>query len=409
MARPSPGSSWRSVCGIITYSKDGRSPFHGDYRACTIQTSVNNYIGNQSPGKQDSTLKGVNYFKQFPRNFLVPYGASLDPTDDQKLLRYLQPFNCELLLRPSVFLSEFSSSVTHCSQALRDEMDSEHGFLQGANNMLSFVEYSEMLRDRLIPFSRDNVEVPNRNDVISFLGAIATTENDYQELIHKAFQLGNAFFSIASHCIASQILLRNPMVFAQKVSSPNGADLEFKRNPTVPSMANFISNDCLKHTSLASTADRQQITTDFTRLLQEEGVELPPSPRRPPASPVGCTINPGRTPCSSPLTSQPCSPARASPKPSTSAVSATISRPLALPSKQTTKDSSSSEESSPSPPASQMKKKAKVPRTSPEKTIPPVTQAKRKIFQEAKESDLFGPNDFKRGDAQKTKKHKKSK
>ncbi|KAJ7359001.1 hypothetical protein OS493_019908 [Desmophyllum pertusum] len=97
---------------------------------------------------------------------------------------------------------------------------------------------------------------------------------------------------------------------------------------------------------------------------------------------------------------KPCSPSRASPKPSTSAVSATISRTLALlpttnqgfqlerRKQPVTSCESNQEEMEGAPHISR-------------EDHPPVTQAKKSIFPEPKESDHFGPNDFKRGDGTK--------
>ena len=140
-------------------------------------------VASPSKSQENTTPKGVNYFKQFPRNLLVPYGSSLDPNDQQKLLKYFQPFNCELLLRPSVFLSEFCSSVSQCLQEVKEEVINVNGLAHGSQNMRDFVAYMEHLKRLVLPLSRDAREPPSKPQVISVLHSLVSNDDDAEETI----------------------------------------------------------------------------------------------------------------------------------------------------------------------------------------------------------------------------------
>ena len=255
-------------------------------------------VGSPSKSQENTTPRGVNYFKQFPCNLLVPYGSSLDPNDQQKMIKYLQPFNCELLLRPSVFFSEFCSSISQCLQQVQEEVINVNGLAHGSGNMRDFITYMEHLKELVLPLLRDAGEPPSKPQVISVLHSLVSNDDEGEEMINRAFSLGNALFSMASHCVALRVLLRNPTAFSARVSSLSGADLEFKRNPSVRTMSEFIVNECLKKTAIASLIDRTEITSQFSDLLQEEGVEALITPKKA-STPSTSTSSPrGKSPAS---------------------------------------------------------------------------------------------------------------
>lgn len=90
-------------------------------------------------------------------------------------------------------------------------------------------------------------------------------------MINKAFEMGNALFSIASHHLAARAMLRNPNKYAQMVQTLSGAEGEFKRRPTVKSMVDFLVNDCLKKKTAFCSANRLDISNELSDILQQEG------------------------------------------------------------------------------------------------------------------------------------------
>ena len=63
----------------------------------------------QSPGKDK--IKGVQWFKHFPTNFLHPYGPTVAYPSDETIWSRLQTFNSELLQRPKLGILELASSI----------------------------------------------------------------------------------------------------------------------------------------------------------------------------------------------------------------------------------------------------------------------------------------------------------
>ena len=285
-------------------------------------------VVSPSKSQENTTPRGVNYFKQFPRNLLVPYGSSLE----QKLIKYLQPFNCELLLQPSVFFSEFCSSISQCLQEVQEEVINVNGLAHGSGNMRDFITYMEHLKELVLPLSRDAGEPPSKPQVISVLHSLVSNDDEGEEMINRAFSLGNALFSMACHCVASRVLLRNPSGFSARVSSLSGADLEFKRNPSVRTMSEFIVNECLKKTAIASLIDRTEITSQFSDLLQE-GVEAPITPKKASTSSTSTSSPRGKSPAS--------------------ASKGVKSAKTSVSCRQETSDDNDSDDSDESPPASQ--------------------------------------------------------
>lgn len=214
--------------------------------------------------------KGVSYFKQFPCNFLVPYSPAIDATDDSKLAKYLKPFNCELLLRPAIFFSEFNATLAENCKILRQDRRDESGLLNGADKLKKFLKENEKLQKKMAPMGKECTEVATKKDVVSVLHSVSQ-DDETDEMINKAFEMGNALFSIASHQLAARAMLRNPNKFAQMVQTLSGADGEFKRNPTVKSMADFLVNDCLKKKPAFCSANRSDISNELGDLLQQEG------------------------------------------------------------------------------------------------------------------------------------------
>lgn len=123
----------------------------------------------QQPRQEENgNTEGVSYFKQFPPNFLVPYGPAIDATDDSKLGKYLKPFNCELLLRPAVFFSEFNATLAENCKILRQDRRDESGLLNGADNLKKFLKENEKLQKKMAPMGKESTEVAIRKDVVCY-------------------------------------------------------------------------------------------------------------------------------------------------------------------------------------------------------------------------------------------------
>ena len=81
-----------------------------------------NFYGKRKRKEQDdNAVHGVQFHKQFPKDFLRPYGkAVLESTaTDADLQQKLKPYLCEWLNRPAVAISEALDTFEANDYALR--------------------------------------------------------------------------------------------------------------------------------------------------------------------------------------------------------------------------------------------------------------------------------------------------
>lgn len=74
----------------------------------------------QSKGTPEKP-KPVQYFNQFPENFLRPYGRVANPPDEETISKRINPISCEWFGRPKVAMSEFADTITQNMELLKDE------------------------------------------------------------------------------------------------------------------------------------------------------------------------------------------------------------------------------------------------------------------------------------------------
>ena len=65
-----------------------------------------------SPSKSPSISPGVQWWQQYARSFVTPYGKADEAPEPSKIFKRLQPFTCEWFSRPDVALSEYSDTIT---------------------------------------------------------------------------------------------------------------------------------------------------------------------------------------------------------------------------------------------------------------------------------------------------------
>ena len=73
----------------------------------------------QSKGTPEKQ-KPVQYFNQFPVNFLRPYGRVDDAPDEETISKRINPISCEWFGWPKVAMSEFADTITQNMALLED-------------------------------------------------------------------------------------------------------------------------------------------------------------------------------------------------------------------------------------------------------------------------------------------------
>lgn len=106
-----------------------------------------------SPNK----VYGVQYYNQFPKHFLKPYGELKDSLEEEQILKDIKPINCEYLGRPKIALSEMGET---CSKNYERAMDLLSGWeLETMRHKLEkYADKVKMLNTRTeLPVMRQNV------------------------------------------------------------------------------------------------------------------------------------------------------------------------------------------------------------------------------------------------------------
>ena len=65
-----------------------------------------------SPKKAQGKSPGVQWWQQYARSFVTPYGEAEKAPEPSKIFNRLQPFTCEWFSRPDVALSEYCHTMT---------------------------------------------------------------------------------------------------------------------------------------------------------------------------------------------------------------------------------------------------------------------------------------------------------
>ena len=79
------------------------------------------YKGNGSASKTAaSPSNGVGFFEHFPKNFIRPYGGTEEPITDDMVNKRVKFYNCEMLKRPRVAMSELAQTTTETIKCLSE-------------------------------------------------------------------------------------------------------------------------------------------------------------------------------------------------------------------------------------------------------------------------------------------------
>ena len=79
------------------------------------------YKGKGSASKTPaSPSNGVGFFEHFPKNLIRPYGGTEEPITDEMVNKRVKFYNCEMLKRPRVAMSELAQTTTETIKCLSE-------------------------------------------------------------------------------------------------------------------------------------------------------------------------------------------------------------------------------------------------------------------------------------------------
>ena len=195
------------------------------------------YQQNGQPGSP----RGVNFFKQFARQFLRPYGQVEKSPSDITVYKRIKPFTCEWLLRPKVALSELADTILKNNEVLQNAQTTvlNPEFLQLLNNELLGIN------DNLRRLIHGNDQEATMQDVVETLKFLYRENEEFDTTVDQMFEIGGALFLMATQIIVSRTLVRTPEQYAQHVEAEDGSDKTFQREKDIISMRDFIVNSVL--------------------------------------------------------------------------------------------------------------------------------------------------------------------
>ena len=209
--------------------------------------------------KQSTPTKayGVQWYNQYPKQMLRPYGELKEPLSEEEILDILKPINCEYFLRPKIALSEMSETASKNYERAIDLLKKYDLDFMSAK----LEHYSDTVK---MLNSRTDQSI-TREDVLRTMRYHATEDEDVLTLMDDLEIIGNCFFTTAMHFKTLRVLICNPKVYGQTSAMANGADSELKSNPTVKTVKELLMKEActVRRVSHETPKKRHQILDEL--------------------------------------------------------------------------------------------------------------------------------------------------
>ena len=223
-----------------------------------------------SPQKSANKSVGVQWWQQFARSFITPYGRADEAPEPSKIFRRLQPFTCEWLTRPDVALSEYSDTITSNLPILEEQ---GKGVLHKsfANNLKS---HFEPIWENMQALNKKTTNAtPTATDVKEVLRSMLD-DDELDTKMEQIFHLSVAMFAMSTNYLIATSLVRHPKEFCKLVSGENHAAASFRQLGRVQGMKNYVlhrfKNDATASQNLSRKAEKS-VTNAFAESQEESG------------------------------------------------------------------------------------------------------------------------------------------
>lgn len=185
-----------------------------------------------------SPAKGaVQYLNQFPKNFLRPYGKQDKVPTEDTVFRRTKPESCEWLVRPKVAASELAETI---EQSLESLDDLSGRILLRPSALVKFKSTFDTIHEHVSSFNTKaggNAKPENVKALLKFL-----CNDDLDEAIDEAFQIGSSLFVMATQIIVARNFVRNTERYAENFYPvvSTAEEKEFKKSKTVKSLKDML-------------------------------------------------------------------------------------------------------------------------------------------------------------------------
>lgn len=141
--------------------------------------------------------EGVNYFKQFAKAFMPPYGKAMGVLPNHEILNKLYAYTGEWLTRPAYGISEMADTIyANLSTILKYE---DKVFSKGTCHYLA--SKLEPLKPQLRRFNNKDPEVadpPDLNDLVTFMKTMEA-DDAFERLVKEYFAASGSMFLVMLH------------------------------------------------------------------------------------------------------------------------------------------------------------------------------------------------------------------
>jgi hypothetical protein len=222
-----------------------------------------------SPQKSANKSAGVQWWQQFARSFITPYGRADEAPEPSKIFRRLQPFTCEWLTRPDVALSEYSDTITSNLPILEEQ---GKGVLHKsfANKLKS--HFAPIWENMQAVNKKTTDATPTATDVKEVLRSMLD-DDELDTKMEQIFHLSGAMFAMSTNYLIATSLVRHPKEFCKLVSGENHAAASFRQLGSVQGMKNYVlhpfKNDGTASQNLSRKAEKS-ITNAFAESPSED-------------------------------------------------------------------------------------------------------------------------------------------
>ncbi|XP_065059826.1 uncharacterized protein LOC135687241 [Rhopilema esculentum] len=180
-------------------------------------------MGPDSKSPRPQRTPGVLFFNHFPKNFLRPYGRAEGMPSKEKTLSRLQPEGCEWLRRPHVAVSELAATMQGNTDLLKEKAD-----FFTTESLASFFKNIQPFVTQLTPFNKDSPMNPSENQCRDLLKTMLSTSAQLDKQLDTALEVGSALFILAIQFKVAQVLISNPVDYANKMTLHPNPEPAFK-------------------------------------------------------------------------------------------------------------------------------------------------------------------------------------
>jgi hypothetical protein len=189
---------------------------------------------SQSPAKDKA--KGVQRFKHFPTNFVRPYGPTAFSPGDETIWNRLQTFNCELLQRPKVGISELAASI---EADLNSLLNSNYTILDNVE-LKDIIEKTKTLSAALNPLEKGSGIKIECKHVIEMLKEFFRDDDTVVNVMHEAFMVGSTLYTMAIQFLVARAVFPDPQQYSRMLPMTTEGAKAFKENPSVKGLKQFL-------------------------------------------------------------------------------------------------------------------------------------------------------------------------